>query len=59
AARNKEEAQRIALEYESDALPDATEIVNEGTVRREPKQNAPVGIVSIQEAYYDPEDFYA
>lgn len=59
AARNKEEAKRIALEYESDALPDATEIVNEGTVRREPKQNVPVGIVSIQEEYYDPEDFHA
>ncbi|MFN4032139.1 MAG: hypothetical protein ACK4ME_00730 [Fimbriimonadales bacterium] len=59
AALNKEEAQRIALEYESDALPDATEIVNEGTVRREPKQNAPVGIVNIREEYYDLEDFYA
>lgn len=58
AARNKDEAAKIALDYEYDAIPDTARILETKVAENEVKQNVPIGIVHLQEEYYSPEELH-
>ncbi|MCS6918274.1 MAG: tetratricopeptide repeat protein [Fimbriimonadales bacterium] len=58
AARSEEEARAIALDYERDAIPGATQILRVIVAEDEVKQNVPVGIVRISEDFPNQEELY-
>ncbi|MCS7301321.1 MAG: tetratricopeptide repeat protein [Fimbriimonadales bacterium] len=56
AARSEAEAKSIALNYERDAIPGSTEILQCSTGGSEEKRNVPIGIVQIRDEHLEPEE---